>query len=572
VTLPSLEEMEARIRGMSPEQRKQLAGLAHKQLARCWNPQPGPQTDAYKTTAEQTLYGGAAGGGKSDLLLGLAVNEHRRTVIFRRQSKDLEKLWQRLTLQIAKGRVMKSNSTLKQATLADGRFIEFGHLEAPGSEQGWQGNDHDLYGFDEAAQLDEHKVNFVIQWLRSTIQGQRARIVFATNPPVPEYDGAGNLVDASTGAWLMDWFAPWLSDTYASPATPGEIRWCFMRRDGDRLTTVWVDGPGGYNPETGERIAEYTEEDVLAGLVAVAVSRTFIRSRLENNAFLKNTGYAQRLASTPEPLKSLLLTGSFTVKGEDHPFQVIPTQWVLEAQERGRARRLAGEQRKLRQLVLSGDIAQGGADSTVLADLYETDFFGDLLVQPGNKTPTGFEVEALVLTKRRNRSMIVLDGGGGWAGSTRDLLWDHQKIAVEMCRSGDRCSDWDKSLTWKFWNIRTKMWWGFREALDPQSNFQICLPDSTRLLTQLTTPHFKVEGKDMTIEAKEDIRKRLNGASTDEADAVIQAWLYRDDALAQRFRAQPDIVQRLVHGTTPEQYEEQLNMAVEIDDPLGGYR
>lgn len=571
MTLPSLEEMEARIRGMSPDQRNQLAQLAHKQLSRCWLSQPGPQTDAYKTLADETLYGGAAGGGKTDLLLGLATTAHMRSIIFRRQAVDLDKIWTRLE-QIVAGRVVKSDSHKKRMRLADGRFVEFGHLEKPGSEKSHQGNDHDLYGFDEAAQLDEFKVAFVIQWLRSTDPKQRKRVVFATNPPVPEYDDKGNLVDAGTGAWLMEWFAPWLSDTYANPAVPGEIRWCFMRREGDRLVTVWVDGPGAYNPETGEAVLDYTENDVLNGKVSIAKSRTFIRSLLNDNAFLKNTGYAQQLSATPEPLKSLLLTGSFTVKGEDHPFQVIPTQWVLEAQERGRARRLAQEHLKLRQLVLSGDIAQGGADTTVLADLYETDFFGDLLVQPGRKTPTGFEVEALVLTKRRNRALIVLDGGGGWAGSTRDLLFDHQKIVVEMCLSGNPSYEWDKSLTWQFANIRTEMWWGFREALDPQSTYRIALPDSSRLLTQLTTPHFKVEGKKMTIESKDDIRKRLNGSSTDEADAVLQAWLYREQALAERFRSKPDIVQRLVHGTTQEQYEEQMNTAAEIDDPLGGYR
>ena len=382
MTLPSLEEMEARIRGMSPDQRNQLAQLAHKQLSRCWLSQPGPQTDAYKTLADETLYGGAAGGGKTDLLLGLATTAHMRSIIFRRQAVDLDKIWTRLE-QIVAGRVVKSDSHKKRMRLADGRFVEFGHLEKPGSEKSHQGNDHDLYGFDEAAQLDEFKVAFVIQWLRSTDPKQRKRVVFATNPPVPEYDDKGNLVDAGTGAWLMEWFAPWLSDTYANPAVPGEIRWCFMRREGDRLVTVWVDGPGAYNPETGEAVLDYTENDVLNGKVSIAKSRTFIRSLLNDNAFLKNTGYAQQLSATPEPLKSLLLTGSFTVKGEDHPFQVIPTQWVLEAQERGRARRLAQEHLKLRQLVLSGDIAQGGADTTVLADLYETDFFGDLLVGCG---------------------------------------------------------------------------------------------------------------------------------------------------------------------------------------------
>ena len=252
--------------------------------------------------------------------------------------------------------------------------------------------------------------------------------------------------------------------------------------------------------------------------------------------------------------------------------QVIPTQWVLLAQERHRKRTLAGEQRNLRQLVLSGDIAQGGMDTTVLAELYETDYFADLLTQPGRKTPTGVEVQQLILARRRNNALIVLDGSGGWGGATRDMLQTHQHITAEMCNAGAGSTEWTPDLLYRYLNIRAEMWWGFRLALDPQSPFEICLPPSTRLSTQLTTPHFRIEGKKLQIESKEDIRKRLNGASTDEADAVIQAWLFRELAIQMRFSAQPDIVQRLVFGTTQQQYEDQLNSAVEMGDPLAGMR
>lgn len=567
----TLEAVEARLRSMTPAQRAAVAQQVKKQLARCWLSQPGPQTDAFNSLAEETLYGGAAGGGKTDLLLGLATTAHQRSIIFRRQAVDLDKIWTRLE-QLTNDRRVKSDSVKKRMRLADGRFIEFGHLEKPGSEKSHQGNDHDLYGFDEAAQLDERKVAFVIQWLRSTDPTQRKRVVFATNPPVPEFDDSGNLVDSGTGAWLMEWFAPWLSDTYPNPAVPGELRWCYMRLDGDRLTTVWVDEPGGYDPVTGAKLDSYDEDDVLAGRVMVAKSRTFIRSLLKDNAFLRNTGYAQQLSGTAEPLRTLLLTGSFTVKGEDHPMQVIPTQWVLEAQERWRAKTLAGEHRNLRMIVLSGDIAQGGMDTTVLSPLYETDFFGELLTQPGRKTPTGKEVLQLVLAMRKNQALIALDGTGGWGGSTRDLLETHHQIEALMCIASAGSFEWTSDQLWKFLNLRAEIWWKFREALDPQSTYQIALPPSTRLLTQLTTPHFRVRGNTLQVESKDDIRKRLNGASTDEADAVLQGWHYRDEAVAALFRSRPDIVRRLVHGTTQEQFEREASEAMDMGDPLAAYR
>ncbi len=178
----------------------------------------------------------------------------------------------------------------------------------------------------------------------------------------------------------------------------------------------------------------------------------------------------------------------------------------------------------------------------------------------------------LILSRRKNNALIVLDGTGGWGGSTRDLLSTHHKIEAEMVNAGRPSSEWEPNLIYKYLNDRAHMWWGFRLALDPKSEYEICLPPSTRLSTQLTTPHFKQVGKNLQVEAKEDIRKRLNGASTDEADAVIQAWLFRELAIQLRYRAEPDIVQRLVHGTTAEQLEIDRHTAAEMEDPLAGYR
>jgi hypothetical protein len=63
-----------------------------------WVPEPTnqPQVDAYHSVADLLLYGGAAGGGKTDLLLGLALTAHERSVIFRRAYVDLMGIEQRL--------------------------------------------------------------------------------------------------------------------------------------------------------------------------------------------------------------------------------------------------------------------------------------------------------------------------------------------------------------------------------------------------------------------------------------------------------------------------------------------
>lgn len=559
----TLDALTALFTNMPDAERAAVAKSVEPLLKRCWLPQHGPQTEAFHSLADETLYGGAAGGGKTDLLLGLATTMHQRSLIFRSQSKDLDGLWERLNELVPNPTT--NDSVKRRFKTPDGRLIEGGHLDQPGSERAWMGRPHDFIGFDEAALLAESRVNFVIQWLRSTTASQRKRVMFATNPPIPEIASDGTMTDTATGDWLIRWFAPWIDDTFANPAKVGELRWCYMKAEGDRLTTVWVPGPGCYDPATGEHKPDATEDDIDKGLVSVARSRTFIKSLVKDNVFLKGTGYVEKLSSTPEPLRSMLLLGDFTIKGEDHPFQVIPTQWVLQAQERYHRRRWE-EVKRLKQLVLYGDIAQGGVDTTVLAPLYETDYFDELITAPGRDTPTGFEVAQMIMGERLDGSLIVLDGTGGWGGATRDLIWNDHKIAVEMHVVSKADGSWTPDMIYQYLNLRAKMWWEFRLALDPKSEYEICLPPSTRLRAQLCAPHFKVQGKILKVEAKEEVAARI-GSSTDEADAVLGAWQYREQALANRANPSWDLIERL-NGRAGPEYEQR---EIEIEDPRKGW-
>ena len=69
-SLPPKNVLIASLACLTPQECAELDRLL---AAEIWAPLPGPQSDAYDSPADVLLYGGAAGGGKTDLLLGLAL-------------------------------------------------------------------------------------------------------------------------------------------------------------------------------------------------------------------------------------------------------------------------------------------------------------------------------------------------------------------------------------------------------------------------------------------------------------------------------------------------------------------
>lgn len=564
------------LEGLAPDELKQIKDMTRAKSGELWKAQIGPQADAFYSPADELLYGGAAGGGKTDLLLGLALTSHTRSLLFRRQSTDLDGLWERLLDLTPLEWVDTRNGVKKRQTIRPQhgfRLVEMGHLEADGSEKTWQGRPHDFIGFDEAAQLAEQKVLFVCQWLRSASPGQRQRVVFATNPPIPDLKN-GRFTDASTGDWLKRWFAPWLDANYPNPAQPGELRWCYVRQVGEDIETVWVSGPGRYDIETGERMPDDPDEQrkrvrkLGSALVAHAKSRTFIRSLVHDNAYLAGTGYLERLSATPEPLRSLLLEGKFGIKLADHPMQVIPTNWILAAQRRWHLRQDGETNERPPMLLLAADIAQGGVDNSTIVSLDMMNTFSPITRRPGTETPTGFEVMNMLMMARRNNALVVLDGTGGWGGSTRDLLLSHHGIRAVMHIASENMRVWTSDGRFKLFNERSAMWWFMREALDPDnSEYNIALPPDDTLLAQLSSAHWGLRENTIIVESKDAIRSRI-GSSTDHADVVLMAWSRRKMAEMMLLRSGASYA---TYGARASGEFSSDDMAVPLADPLANW-
>lgn len=512
--LQATEALDRFVRSLDPKGKAELDALIAPELAKLWLPDPdnGPQLEAYLSEADLLLYGGAAGGGKTDLLIGCALDA-TEAVIFRRQYKDLQGIEDRL-IQITGG--SGYNRGPPKVWRGKGQKLELDHLGEPGSELSHQGRPRDFIGFDEGAQLVPYRVKFTMGWLRSTT-GRRCRAVIATNPPT-----------GGEGIWLIEWFAPWLDPLYPHPAKPGELRWAIVIGGADDIRTVWVTGPGHYAKDgTPWR----TERDGPIDQAYEALSRTYIPARLADNKYLRDTNYRAQINAMPEPLRSQLLYGDFLAGKTDDPWQVIPTEWVKAAQGRWEKRKdLARE----RMLTMGVDVAQGGADTTVVAPLRGVRF-DPLTEVPGKDTPDPVPVVQLILGLRRDDAGIIVDHGGGYGNGVSSHLLTHNGIITAKFVPGEASGARTRDSALGFKNRRAETWWAFREALDPENPDRelIELPPDSKLLAQLTAPKWKPVGDKIQIESKDDLRERL-GTSTDRADAVIMAWSDRRRAVLKR--------------------------------------
>jgi hypothetical protein len=479
----ALQALISELDSLSPDAYQKIASTVEKTRTKVWEPTPGAQRDALKCDADELFYGGSAGGGKSDLIIGLSLTEHKRSLILRRTNKEASKLFERYRDII--GHRDGWNGQESVWRLPDGRVVDIGGCQLEDDKQKYKGTPHDLIGFDEVSDFTESQYTFITIWNRSADPGQRCRVVAAGNPPTrPE------------GFWVIKYWAPWLDPTHPNPALPGELRWFLGGQE--------VDGPGPYEVD---------------GKEVMARSRSFIPAKLSDNPDLAATNYDSVLAGLPEALRLAYREGRFDIEHQDDHWQAIPTAWVREAQIRWTSVAPVG----VPMCAIGVDVAQGGGDSTVLAIRHDG-WFAPLQVTPGDKTPLGSDVAGLVMSKRRDGAMVIIDVGGGWGADAYAHLRENQIEAVGYMgvkQSVQRTID--RQL--RFSNIRTEAYWRFREALNPDQpgGSPIMLPDDRELLADLTAPTYAPVPGGIALEAKDKLIKRI-GRSPDRGDAVVMAW------------------------------------------------
>lgn len=465
---------------------KKIVGIEKIEPAYCRcitvsNPNGLYITDGYNTTHN------------SALLLILATTKHKRSVIFRREYPRLKDLIEKSRKLLAGIARYNSNEKIWRNIPGD-RTLEFGAVQYQDDVEAWRGIEHDLKGFDELGEFTKEQYQFLITWNRSPDPTVTCKAVSTCNPPSSE-----------EAFWIIEYWSPWLNPDHPNPALPGEIRWFAMI---DGTETEVADGSPIFH--NGEEI--------------MPRSRTFIPARLEDNAYLKNGNYRGVLQRLPEPLRSQLLYGDFTAKKtEDHPWQVIPSDWVQDAMDRWTSTPPAPQSH------LGVDVARGGDCLSVIAPRHHY-WLGELIILPGQSTPDGSILADEIQKVRRSPRTEVRIDVVGVGSSCYDFLKQRgfEDLVFGLNGGGSAGKEKDKSGTLEFFNLRSMWIWHLREILDPKSEIKIALPPDPKLKADLCAPRWKIQPSrnqfgQIRVESKDEIIKRL-GRSPDRGDAVMYAF------------------------------------------------
>lgn len=466
--------------------------------AEVWMPRAEnkPQQLAYISNADVIGYGGAAGGGKSDLGLGLSLTRHRTVQVFRREGTELGALIDRCALILGTRDGLSGRPPIWRNPTPTCDLIEFCSVPHLGDEQSYQGRAKDLLWFDEASNFLEQQVRFLMGWVRPSPGTDRGRApvlcqtLLTFNPPTtPE------------GKWVVAFFAPWIDKKHPNPAKSGEIRW-FANLDGKE---VEVSGP---EPITDSK-----------GATVRPMSRTFIAAKVKDNPDLAGSAqYLAALDSLPEPLRSLMRDGDFAAAMEDDVMQVIPTAWVEAAMARWKPQNPTPEMDSI-----GVDVAMGGRDNTIIARRHGH-WFDVPIVYEGHRCENGPQVAGYILAAQRQRAPIHVDLFGVGAEPYGHLM--RMQAPVLGISMNEKTGEMAIEGRRRFFNIRTMLWWRMREALDPTNPIQIALPDDRRLLADLCAPKWvERAGGIIYVQGREEIIDTI-GRSPDFGTAYILALMH----------------------------------------------
>ena len=245
------------------------------------------QESFINSEAFETLFGGAAGGGKSygqliDAFLYALKYAKSKQIIFRRTFADLEKSLIRVSLELYPKEVADYNSSKHTWRFKNGSIIDFGYIDNEKDVYQYQSAEYDVIRFDELTHFTEYMYVYMISRCRGANNYPKG-LKSSTNP-----GGVGH---------------SWVKERFIDIGEPNKIHKCKM--------------------ETGEE-----------------TTRIFIPSLVTDNKFMLeyDPDYIKRLDALPEKERKALKYGDWDIydgmffpefKRSLHviePF-VIPKEW-----------------------------------------------------------------------------------------------------------------------------------------------------------------------------------------------------------------------------------------------------
>lgn len=461
------------------------------------------------------------------MLLGMAGTEHHTAVIFRREFPQCRAMIERsreIYNSIGLNRSKDSyNESLHRWMLHDGKMVEFGAMEHEKDKENWRGRPHDFYGFDEVTQFTESQYLFVTAWLRTVLHGQRCRVVATGNPPT-----------SSEGFWVMRRWRAWMpGQQHPKPANAGELRW-YARIEGED-TEIPLELKEPFRSqfiESGQDPSQpfkYTNKEGVTSIIRPS-SRTFIPARLADNSILDADGaYRTKLEGMPEPLRSQMLYGDFSIGLVDGAWQVIPSAWVRAAMKRW----TPDGGKDIPLSALGVDPNYGGTDKMCIS-ARRGSWFAPIKKYQGKQAMPGHVGEgdanaALIVLEYEVRAAINLDVIG-WGAATYEALKRYEYIAkssqINPVNSAHGLSVFDSTGRLPLPNVRSALWWKMREALDPVNGENLALPPDPELEGDLCSATYQLKPNGIIIEEKKKIKERI-GRSPDAGEALMLAHWYR---------------------------------------------
>ena len=233
-----------------------------------WRPQE-KQREFMSRLEDEALYGGAAGGGKSDCALAEALRQveipHYRGLILRKTYPQLSELIDRShEIYLPSNPGATYNESKHVWTFPSGAKIYFGSLAHPNDKYNYQGKRYDFIDFDELTQFTFDEYSYLFSRNRPNGKNTLCYIRAQANP-----GGVGH---------------GWVKERFITPAPP--------------LTTIWEKVKIIF-PDGREEIRKK--------------SRIFVPSTIFDNKILmeNDPSYLTRLASLPEKERAALLYGDW---------------------------------------------------------------------------------------------------------------------------------------------------------------------------------------------------------------------------------------------------------------------